>query len=232
MTVGDDHRASRSRSTSIATGKAADAACPGTAAARRLAAIPREPLPARILRRTAAAHRHRARAGRRSEVHRRRRAGLRARRLDPGAGHQPAAGSAAEARADLPVHRTRPLRRPPHLEPRGGDVRRQDRRDRGPRPALRQPAAPVHAGAALGDPDSRSRRRAPPQAHHPQRRHPLAGEPAVGLPFPHALSDRVRALQASRCRPSTSTSRGTVPRATGSKSTAAKRRISPPARRS
>ena len=47
-------------------------------------------LPARVLRRPAAAHRHRARARGQSGLHRRRRAGVGARRLDPGADHQPA----------------------------------------------------------------------------------------------------------------------------------------------
>ena len=41
----------------------------------------------------------------------------------------------ARARPDLPVHRPRPLGGAPHLRPRGGDVPRQDRRDR--RPAVR-----------------------------------------------------------------------------------------------
>ena len=44
----------------------------------------REPLPARVLRRAAPAHRHRPGAGGRARAHRLRRAGLRARRLDPG----------------------------------------------------------------------------------------------------------------------------------------------------
>ena len=56
------------------------------------------PLSARILRRPAPAHRHRARARGRAEAHRLRRAGVGARRLDPGAGHQPAGGSAGRAR--------------------------------------------------------------------------------------------------------------------------------------
>ena len=45
------------------------------------------------------------------ELDRLRRAGLGARRLDPGADHQPALRSAARVRADLRLHRTRPLRR-------------------------------------------------------------------------------------------------------------------------
>ena len=58
----------------------------------------------------------------------RRRAGLRARRVDPGAGAQPAARPAARARADADLHRPRPLGRAPHVRPRGGHVPRPDRR--------------------------------------------------------------------------------------------------------
>ena len=45
-------------------------------------------------------------------------------------------------------------RRPPHLHTRGRDVRRQDRRDRGPRRSVRESAPSVQPGAAFGDPDS------------------------------------------------------------------------------
>ena len=60
----------------------------------------------------------------------RRRAGLGARRLDPGAGAEPAARPAARARADARVHRARPVGRAPHVRSRRGDVPRQDRRAR------------------------------------------------------------------------------------------------------
>ena len=67
------------------------------------------PLSARVLRRPAPAHRHRARARGVAEADRVRRAGLGARRLDPGAGDQPARGPAGAVRPDLPVHRPRPV---------------------------------------------------------------------------------------------------------------------------
>ena len=51
-----------------------------------LALAVRAPLSARVLGRAAAAHRHRARARGRAAAHRLRRAGVRARRVDPGAG--------------------------------------------------------------------------------------------------------------------------------------------------
>ena len=67
----------------------------GQGAARHRRAEPRarEPLPARVLRRSAPAHRHRPRARAQPEAHRLRRAGLGARRVDPGAGAQPARAS-------------------------------------------------------------------------------------------------------------------------------------------
>ena len=74
-----------------------------------------QPLPARVLRRPAAAHRHRPRARARAEAARARRAGLGARRLGAGRCAQPARGAAGAARAGLPVHRPRPVGGAPHL---------------------------------------------------------------------------------------------------------------------
>ena len=65
----------------------------------------RPALSARVLRRPAPTDRHRPGARAQPATDRRRRAGLGARRLDPGAGHQPPAGSAGGVRADLSVHR-------------------------------------------------------------------------------------------------------------------------------
>ena len=70
-----------------------------------------------------------------------RRAGLGARRLDPGADREPARRPAGRARADLRVHRARPLGRPPRQRPHRRDVPRQDRRARRRRGAVRAPAA-------------------------------------------------------------------------------------------
>ncbi len=71
----------------------------------------------------------------------RRRAGVGARRLDPGAGAQPAARPAARVRPDADLHRPRPVGRAPHVRPRGGHVPRQDRRDR--RRATRSTPSPA-----------------------------------------------------------------------------------------
>ena len=64
----------------------------------------RRPLPARDVGRAAAARRHRARAGAEPRVHRLRRGGLGAGRVDPGAGGEPAGGPARAVRPDLSVH--------------------------------------------------------------------------------------------------------------------------------
>ena len=59
-----------------------------------------------------------------------RRAGVGARRVDPGADHQPARGPAGRVRPDLRLHLPRPVRGPARQRPDRGDVPRQDRRDR------------------------------------------------------------------------------------------------------
>ena len=128
-------------------------------AARRGGAAPGAcgALSARVLRRTAAARRHRARAGRRAAVHRVRRTRVGARRERAGAGGQPAARPAARPRARLPVHRARPRGRVAHGRPRGRDVPRPHRGARAGATAVRRAAHAVHAGAALGGPGARSR---------------------------------------------------------------------------
>ena len=103
----------------------------------------RQPLPARVLGRPAPAHRHRPRARARARADRARRAGVRARRVDPGRRRQPARGPAGRARACVPLHRARPVGRAAHLRPRRGDVPRQDRRDRdAPTTSTSAPAHP------------------------------------------------------------------------------------------
>ena len=140
-------RRDRRRAAGDPQGRAQEAgAAPGPGAARDRRPQPRalQPLPARVLRRPAAAHRHRPGADPAAEAAGGRRAGLRPGRLDPGAGGQPAPGPAAGVQHRLPVHRARPRHRPPLL-PRGrGDVPRQDRRDRRPRQHLpRTPTTPT-----------------------------------------------------------------------------------------
>ena len=83
------------------TGDGARAPAQGRLAARagRPQRLDRRPLPVRVLRRPAPAHRHRQGAGGGSGDHHRRRGGVGARRLDAGAGRQPAA-SASPAERD------------------------------------------------------------------------------------------------------------------------------------
>ena len=108
MTVGLDHRRAARRACRARPRRAAGA---GDGADGRGRAEPRlrQPLSARVLRRPAAADRHRPGAGAEPEVHRLRRADRRARRLDPGAGGEPARGPAGEVRADLSLHQPRPV---------------------------------------------------------------------------------------------------------------------------
>ena len=90
-----------------------------------------DPLPARVQRRAASAHRHRARAGAEPGARHCRRSGIGARRLDSGAGRQAPARLARASEADVPVHRARSASRRAHLQPGGGDVSGKSRRARG-----------------------------------------------------------------------------------------------------
>ena len=115
----------------------------------------RRALPPRVLRRPAPAHRPGPGPRARAEVDRRRRAGLGARRLDPGADPQPAEGPAGAPRPDLPLHLARPRGGQVHGRPHRRHVPRQARRvGPGPRP-LRPAGAPLHQGADRHDPRRR-----------------------------------------------------------------------------
>ena len=105
-------------------------ACRGAASACRPAARGGGALSARVLRRPAPAHRDCPGACARPQADRRRRAGLRARRLDPVADHQPDRRPARTPRALDDLHQPRSLGDPPCQRPHRGDVSRTDRRDR------------------------------------------------------------------------------------------------------
>ena len=102
-----DHRRAADDEREAAVGRGAQAraqaARPG-----RIAVARRRPLPARIFRRAAAAHRDRPRAGAVAAADRARRAGLGARRVDPRADPQPAARPPGRDGPQLSVHRPRP----------------------------------------------------------------------------------------------------------------------------
>ena len=167
----------------------AQARGPGADGHRRAQPGALQPLPARVLRRAAPAHRRGARARAQAEADRRRRAGLGARRLDPGADTQPAARPPARARADADLHRPRPLGRPPHVRPRRRDVPRQDRRAGQLRPALPPSADAVHGRADVGGAgrrpgargDARSARSSPATCRRRRtRRRPAGSTRAAG----------------------------------------------------
>ncbi len=114
-------------------------------------------------------------------LHRRGRAGLGARRLDPEPGPQPAARPQARPPPDVPVHQPQPLGRPVLLRPGRRHVPGQDRRGRHGRAAV--PATPATRTR------SRSCRRSPRRTRgaasrgsssratcrRPRRRRPAAG---------------------------------------------------------
>ena len=75
------------------------------------------------------------------------------------------------------------------------------------RQRVRPPDAPLHPGAAVGDPDSRSGEGAEPDADPADRRSAQSGEPSVGLPVPHPLPEvphahrgRSSSAASPRCR--------------------------------
>ena len=102
--------------------------------------------------------------------------------------------AARAVRPHLPVHCPRPERGAPYLRPRGCDVPGQDRRARAADGDLRDPGAPVHPrfASAVPIPDPKAERRRKRVILH--RRRPVAGQPAIRLPLPHA----VLALRAAR----------------------------------
>ena len=147
----------------------------------------------RILRRPAPAPRHRARACATAEADRLRRAGVGARRVGAGAGHQPADGSAGRIRPLVPVRRARSRGGRAHQPSRRGHVPGQDRRARTDKRSLfADAAASVHGGAALGRPGARPERAE--KAHHSRGRRAESRQSASRLPLSHALSVRVRPL--------------------------------------
>ncbi|CAA9480601.1 MAG: Oligopeptide transport ATP-binding protein OppF, partial [uncultured Solirubrobacteraceae bacterium] len=175
-------------------------------ATRRPGARARQPLPARVLRRPAPAHRHRAGARARAAADRARRAGLGARRLRPGADRQPARRPAGRDGPGLPVRGPRPVGGAPRVQPHRGDVPRADHGALAVRGALHQADPPLHRGAAVGDPRARPGAQPQPPADGGRRRAALAAGPAVGLRLPHALSARPRPVRprgapAQRLRP-------------------------------
>ena len=88
---------------------------------------------------------------------------------------------------DLPVHRPRPVGRPPHQRPDRGDVPGPDRRAGAARASSTSAAPSLHGGAALGRADPGSGRGRPAPPDHPDWRRAQPVEPAAGLPLPHPV---------------------------------------------
>ena len=118
----------------------------------------RRPASARALGRPAPACRHRARALGRAGAARRRRAGLGARRVDPGADRQPARRAEAAPEPRDAVHLARHRRDGASLRPHRDRLSRPHHGDRADARADRRAAPSLHRGAAVGG--ARARREA------------------------------------------------------------------------
>ena len=202
----------------------------GTAGGGRPRPGLRRPIPARVLRRTAAADRDRPRAGGGALVHRVRRAGVRARRVGAGPGAQPAGRSPARPRADLPLHRPRSRGGAADRATGGGHVSRarSSRKDR-PRRCCSAPRHPYTVAllSAVPEPDPARQRarivlrgdlpspsRPPsgcpfhPRCFHPRRDERCRTEPPALRPVggTFAACHYAETTQADLARPSSPTS--------------------------
>ena len=104
-----------------------------------------------------------------------------------------------------------------------------------PRRAVRAAGAPVHAGAAVGDPAARPAPRARAAADHHHRRRAQPGQPAVGLPVPHPLPEvrqRARRRGSGSCASTSSRRWRTAAPATRTPATTPRSSAGPVTRRS
>ena len=147
----------------------------------------RQALPAPAVGRAAPARRDRTRSRAEPEAPDPRRACLRARRVDPGAGHQPARGHPGAARAS--PFCSSPTTCPSSARSRPGcrDVPRQGDGARHSESGLRPAGASVYPGAAVRRSRRRPRLKGPQAADHPQGRCSKPGRSADRVRVPHAL---------------------------------------------
>ena len=110
--------------------------------------------------------------------------------------------------AHLPVHRARPVRRPPHLRPRGGHVPRQDRGDRDEDQIYNTPTHPYTQALLSAVPIESPNHRGKRERIILDRRRAEPREPAVGLRLPHAVLEGPGDLRRGRAP-----ARGSRPRA-------------------
>ena len=122
-----------------------------------------------------------------------RRAGLRARRVDPQPDLEPAHGSPAAPGARLHLHQPRPRGGEAHRHQGGGHVPRTHRRERRLRRYFRCPATSLHAGLAVRGAGAVGT--GAPAAPAAARRSAERARPAVRLPSPSALCVCTRGLQ-------------------------------------
>ena len=143
---------------------------------------------ARVLGRPAPAHRPRPSADHRAGLPGRRRTGLGAGRLDPGADRQLAAVHQGRAGPHRPLHHPRPRRGRAHLRSGGRDVPRSARRARAGAELFRNPRHPYTEALLAAALD---RTPHPPQAHPAPGRYPQPDQPPSGCAFrtrcPYAL---------------------------------------------
>src|SRR6266566_1521434 len=151
-----EHRRRRARDPWPRSTRATPGAGERAARAGGPAARGRAPLSARVQRRPAPAHRHRAGPRRRPPLRGGRRGRLGPRRLDPGADPEPAAGSAPAPRPHHALHRARPPHHRAPERPGGGHVPGEDRRAGAPRGDLHEPPASLYSRPSLRGPGSRS----------------------------------------------------------------------------
>ena len=192
-------RASR-RSSARRRSCTASCRAPSVAALRRRDAEARRPrprlqapLPAPVLGRPAQPHRHRPRARRIAGVPGLRRGDRRARRVHPGADHQPVHGPARGLRPHLPLHQPRPRRRAAHLRPHPHHVSGPHRRGGADaRSCSRRPTTPTPGRCWRRCRASRSSKRT---------FHPIKGEIPSPLDPPRGCHFHPRCQQAMpRCR--------------------------------
>ncbi len=176
-----------------------------------------QPVPGGILRRPAAADRGGPGARAAAQADHLRRAGLRPRRVDPGAGTQPARRPAERVRAVLPVHRARPGSRQARQQHGHGDVPGPGRRVRSQGPGLRRPPGiriPRRC-CPPRPPRTRTRPRSGGGSSSPATCRPRSTRPAAAGSIPAAPRRRNCAASRIRCwRASSATRTSTRPPAT------------------